>query len=64
MDGLEKVVQSKRDAQHLNTDAKVNQGDRDGRVVGRAAMLNWAWATMHSHYDWMDSHAPFNLLDQ
>jgi hypothetical protein len=25
---------------------------------------NWAWATSHDRYDWMDSHTPSNELDQ
>jgi hypothetical protein len=56
-----------RQAQHAERD--VNTHVQDGRVGGeprKAAShpaANWAWATAHRHYDWMDSHTPFASLD-
>jgi hypothetical protein len=32
--------------------------------AGARQSSNWAWATLHTQYDWMDSHTLSGELDQ
>jgi hypothetical protein len=54
-----------RDADH-GVSGNLQDGrshDEESRKGASHPRSNWAWATALSHYDWMDSHAPFAGLD-
>jgi len=42
---------------------EASAGDGSRRVRTRQA-TNWAWATPHDQYDWMDSHTLSGDLDK
>ncbi len=42
---------------------EASAGDRSRRARTRQA-ANWAWATPHDQYDWMDSHTLSGDLDK
>ncbi|MGF6638248.1 hypothetical protein OKW38_000175 [Paraburkholderia sp. MM5496-R1] len=52
---------------HAEHDVKermqVGRSHDESRKVASHPVSNWAWATAHGHYDWMDSHVPFASLD-
>jgi hypothetical protein len=55
--------QSPRANHHMHGDVQNGDQRNGSHEVTPNPVLNWAWAATQSHYDWMDSHAPFASVD-
>lgn len=40
-----------------------NHPSDESRKVALDPATNWALKSLRSHYDWMDSHSPFDCFD-